>query len=75
MTNNWKIHYLGNSVQEFENATQLDLIWHLGSKFGGALYNLAVSTGHIVIDTANATILVKPGINELVVVNPYGYRF
>ena len=70
-TTNWKIHYLGTTVQEFPNSTLMDLIWHLGAKYGGLKYNLACGTGSIVINEEDKSILIKPSINDLVVKSPY----
>jgi len=75
MTSSWKIHYLGTGIQEFPNSTLEDLIWNLGAKYGGLKYNLAIRNRSIVIIEEDKTILIKPSINELVVVNSRGYQF
>jgi len=55
-----KIHYLGFSVQELhDGATILDAIFHLGAKYGAAVYNAAKEQGLITIDEESNTILVR----------------
>lgn len=46
--------------------TELDvIIWHLGAKYGGVVYNAAKRSGLISIDMENKIVRVKPGIAEL----------
>jgi hypothetical protein len=63
---NYSIHYLGSHYQEFPNTDLIDIVWHLGAKYGGIVYNEAIKTGAVTIDEANRVVVVKPYINHIV---------
>ena len=65
MANNYSIHYLGSDIQHFENTNLIDIVWHLGAKYGGRVYNEAIKAGAITIDEANRVVVVRPYINHI----------
>ena len=65
-TMTYTIHYLGSETQRFANTELIDIIWHLGAKYGGKVYNEAVKAGAITIDEANRVVVVRPYINHII---------
>jgi len=65
MANNYSIHYLGSDIQHFENTNLIDIVWHLGAKYGGRVYNEAIKAGAITIDENNRVVVVRPYINHI----------
>jgi hypothetical protein len=63
---NYSIHYIGSHIQEFSNTDLIDIVWHLGAKYGGRVYNEAIKTGTVTIDEANRVVIVRPYINQIV---------
>ena len=62
---NYSIHYLGSHYQEFPNTDLIDIVWHLGAKYGGKVYNEAVKAGAITIDESNRVVVVRPYIDHI----------
>lgn len=62
----YTIHYLGSETQRFANTELIDIIWHLGAKYGGTVYNKAIRDGIISIDEVNRVVVVRPTIHEYV---------
>ena len=62
----YMVHYLGSHIQEFPNTDLIDIVWHLGAKYGGRVYNEAVKAGAITIDKANRVVVVRPYINHII---------
>ena len=61
----YTIHYLGSETQRFANTELIDIIWHLGAKYGGTVYNAAIAAGIITIDEVSRTVVIRPTIHEL----------
>ena len=61
----YMIHYIGSHIQEFPNTDLIDIVWHLGAKYGGRVYNEAVKAGAITIDESNRVVVVRPYINHI----------
>ena len=61
----YMIHYIGSHIQEFPNTDLIDIVWHLGAKYGGKVYNEAVKAGAITIDESNRVVVVRPYINHI----------
>ena len=66
MNNTYTIHYIGKNSQDFPNTELIDIIWHLGAKFGGTVFNQAKSAGIISIDEVNRVVVVRPGIQDII---------
>ena len=64
-TMTYTIHYLGSETQRFANTELIDIIWHLGAKYGGTVYNAAKAAGLISIDEVNRVVVVRPGIDQI----------
>ena len=64
-TMGYTIHYLGKATQRFHNTELIDIIWHLGAKYGGTVYNAAKASGLITIDEVNRVVVVRPGIDQI----------
>ena len=63
---NYSIHYIGSHYQEFPNTDLIDIVWHLGAKYGGKVYNESIKAGTITIDEANRVVVVRPYINHII---------
>jgi hypothetical protein len=61
----YMIHYIGSHIEEFPNTDLIDIVWHLGAKYGGRVYNEAVKAGAITIDESNRVVVVRPYINHI----------
>ena len=62
---NYSIHYIGSHYQEFPNTDLIDIVWHLGAKYGGIVYNESIRAGAISIDEINRVVLVRPYIDRI----------
>jgi hypothetical protein len=62
---NYSIHYIGSHYQEFPNTDLIDIVWHLGAKYGGIVYNESIRAGAISIDENNRVVLVRPYIDRI----------
>lgn len=62
---NYSIHYIGSHLEEFPNTDLIDIVWHLGAKYGGRVYNESIRAGAISIDESNRVVLVRPYINRI----------
>ena len=62
-----KVHYLGLEVQKFTNVTMLDVIYHLGAKYGAIDYNEGIRKRGIVIINEDNTIKINPVIMDKII--------
>ena len=56
---NYKIHYLGFGIQNMETEHLLNVVWHLGAKYGAKLYNKGVKEGAIKLIPEDKTVKIN----------------